>query len=429
VYDDNGKRCFHSTGKRNRDEAVKFCRNLQLQGKLHSRTALSFIAYTKDFFIYEKCPYIKHRLTRGNTYSRSWAKRQKKLLDTEITPHFNTWDISAITFKNIDEFIMALKNKDYSNKKINHIITTLKNIFSFAETEGLIQSNPCKGLKPFRVTSPEKGVLTKEELRELFSDEKRSLIWPNTMHYIFNYLAASTGLRLGELLALKPLDLSNDKLFITHSFNPDDGLKTTKNGKSRLIPLNKKLLTLLKEYCQIKPPDEYIFSSCKNGLKPVGHKIVYKHFKRALENIGINEEERKQKNITFQSYRHGFNSMLLQAGTPPETVRLLTGHSGPSMTAHYAHLQLPDLFEEKINCFEKNQVTTLPEYIEKLRNEGHLFPDGKRVVKSLDNVARELKDNGIQITEKFLAELFHKPNGHEYSPKACKKALNYAYTP
>jgi integrase len=434
VYDATNKRCFYSTRKRTYDEAVKYCKDLLIKGQLLRRTPFTFTEFTKEFFIYEKCPYINHRILRGYTYSHSWAKRQQRLLETVIRPYFNGYSIHTISFKDIDRFMSYLREQNFSNKKINHVITTVKSIFTYAEMNKVIENNPCKGLKLFNVNSPEKGILTRKELQELFSEENRASIWPEKIFFIFNYLAASTGLRLGEILALKPQDLTNDYLIITHSFNPDDGLKSTKNGKSRVVPLDKKNETLLKDLCHGKREDDFIFSA-NNGKSPFCHRTIYKSYKKALELIGITKEERKQRNITFHSYRHGVNTMLLESGNQPETVRLLLGHSNPSMTAHYSHLQMPNIsitqesYTDHINESEKSNEgngAITPSYIKQLIDRCFLYPDGKRVVKSLDSVAMEMQRLGLQPTELLLSELFRKAGGNKYSKKACHNAISCA---
>ncbi|MDR0288073.1 MAG: site-specific integrase [Clostridiales bacterium] len=355
------------------------------------------------------------------------------MLDSIIKPYFGQRYIPTISFHDIDEFIMSLKKQNFSNKKVNHVITTMKNIFNYAEMIGLIQTNPCKTFKPFKVNTPEKGILTREELQKLFSEENRGQIWPERIHYIFNYLAAHTGLRLGEILALRLIDFSNGKLNITHSFSPDSlndgGLKSTKSGKSRVIPLDKKLGDLFKEVCQGKQHDQFIFSTSQ-GLRPMDHKAVYKRFYKALEAIGIDKAERKRRNITFHSYRHGVNTFFLEAGTPPETVRLILGHSGSAMTARYSHLQLPSIesLDVSSDCLKQDDSNhgTVPSYINDLIDMVLLYPDGKRVVKSLDAVALEIQKQNKQPTEKYLREMFLKPDGKQYSLRACKQAINYA---
>jgi integrase len=337
VYDTTGKRRFRSTGKRKFDDAVKFCRTLQIKGQLYSGTAVSFSLYTQDFFDYEHCPYISYRLLRGYSYGRPWARRQKSLLDKVIRPYFNKQDIRLINAKQIDDFIFSLKKENYSNKTINHVITTLKNIFHYATINNTIEVNPCTGIKPFKSTSREKGILTREELKSLFSSECQTKIWPDMMHYILNYVAATTGMRLGEILALQPQDISDTKITVSHSYNSLDGLKGTKTAKTREIPIPEKLKFLLTDYCYGKRKDEFIFSA-NHGSNPVDHKTIYRWYWRALNAVGIDKSERLRRRISFHSYRHGYNTILLEEGIAPETVRLLTGHSA-AMTSHYSHIK------------------------------------------------------------------------------------------
>jgi hypothetical protein len=68
-------------------------------------------------------------------------------------------------------------------------------------------------------------------------------------------------------------------------------------------------------------------------------------------------------------------------------------------------------------------------YIIKMINKGLLYPDGRRVIGKLEDVAIYLKDEeNIKITEHFLIETFRKSDGKPYSSGAAKKALNTANT-
>jgi integrase len=406
---------FRSTGKRSYEEAVKYCRSLLLAGKLYNGTTLSLGSYTRNFFIYDKCPYIDHRLHRGYSYGKPWALCQRRLLEKHIYPVFFDRDIRTITFKEIDGFIAALKLKNMGHKTLNHIICTLRNVFGYAELEKVIFENPCKGLKPFKIICPEKGILTDEERQKLFDEAKRDQIWPLAMHYTINCLAEKTGLRLGEILALRPEDITHENIIVSHSYNVLDKLKGTKTGKARVVPIDNILSQQLRNLCKGKQYDDFIFS--KDGKFPVDHKTVYKQYWRALEKIGINKAERERRNISFHSYRHGLCTGLLEKGMHPETARLILGHS-PSMTARYAHLQLEDVLSVK------KPETLHPQYIKDMIDAGILYPDGKRVVAKLANIAAFLRDKKILITENFLQEMFLKQDGKKYSMSACKNAIN-----
>jgi integrase len=347
IYDQDGRRKYRSTGKTTYNEALKYCRTLQIKGQLFYATSYSFDSFTKDFFDYEKCPYINGRLLRGFSYGRTWAKRQRNLLEKIIIPHFNNMDIRVISSKTIDTFILQLRQVNTGAKTVNHILTTIKSIFGYATKMGIIEINPAENIKPFKAISKEKGVFTRDELSRLFSNPENSKIWTSFMHFLLNYLAATTGLRLGEILALKPENITETSINVIHSWNRLEGLKGTKTGKTRTVPIPSHLGIALKKYISSNNISSFIFS-VNHGKSPIDHKAVYKHFWYALSTVCITKELRKERNISFHSYRHTFNTMLLEAGVHPETIRLVTGHTA-NMTARYSHIQLnnmPDVFEK-----------------------------------------------------------------------------------
>jgi hypothetical protein len=70
-----------------------------------------------------------------------------------------------------------------------------------------------------------------------------------------------------------------------------------------------------------------------------------------------------------------------------------------------------------------------PKYIIEMIDEGLLYPDGQRVVSTLEEVAIYLKDKEeFNITQQFLLELFRKSNGKPYSQGSAKAALDAANT-
>jgi hypothetical protein len=82
----------------------------------------------------------------------------------------------------------------------------------------------------------------------------------------------------------------------------------------------------------------------------------------------------------------------------------------------------PDIPTPQVNISQ-------PNYIQDMIEKGLLYPDGKRVLGKLENIATYLyRDVKISITEKFLQETFLKSDGTQYSKSACKKALNVATT-
>jgi len=70
----------------------------------------------------------------------------------------------------------------------------------------------------------------------------------------------------------------------------------------------------------------------------------------------------------------------------------------------------------------------LPKYILEMIEVGLLYPDGKRAVKNIQDIADFLVRKRIKITGQFLAEMFRTKKGKPYSLNSCNDAVNLAMT-
>jgi integrase len=342
-YDDTGRRIYRSTGKDKYDDAVKKCRELMKTNSLYIPKDMAFNIVFKDYFIYDICPYINQLKLRNRNYSRTWAERQRSLLVKYMFKRFADMQISDIGCNEIQDWIDQLVRDGMCYKTANHLITTMRTMFGNAHMKGLVFDNPMRFIKPFNIESKEKGVFSKQELSELFNLENKNTIWSSDMHYYLNKLACLTGMRLGEIQALSKDSLKPNYIEVKNSWNPLDKVKDTKTGNIRRIPLDPQFVQNL---LNINTNNTSFVFPNDNGT-PMDHKTIYRYFYDALDSIGIPLEIRRMRNITFHSYRHTFNTRLLEAGVHPEIVRLYTGHVTKNMTYHYAHVlpeRLPELF-------------------------------------------------------------------------------------
>jgi len=102
----------------------------------------------------------------------------------------------------------------------------------WAFNEKIIPANPVTGLTKFSITNKERGVLTEEEGCEVFAVD-----WKDKRAFVASLVAATTGARQGECLALRRSDIGDDRLHIAHNYSKLDGLKCPKNGYKRFAPL------------------------------------------------------------------------------------------------------------------------------------------------------------------------------------------------
>ena len=175
-----------------------------------------------------------------------------------------------------------------------------------------------------------RGRLTADEVHRLFADDAIETAWKGHLLYrIINLVAAATGCRQGEILALHDEDVFNDYLHISKSYTPRSGLKSTKTGNIRDVPIPAKVRDAIKFFLG---SGNNVFSfddgkSCATGQR------VTEALYEALEAIGI--KNRAKRNITFHSWRHWLNTVLRAKGIPDDMVRRVAGHESEEMTAHY----------------------------------------------------------------------------------------------
>jgi integrase len=204
---------------------------------------------------------------------------------------------------------------------VNRQRTFLSGIMTEAERRGYIDRNPARGVQNL----PEHN----KKLRWLTDSEEDRLLAhaPEYLRPIIT-VALHTGMRRGEVLALKWADLDQKLVRVTH----------TKNHRIRYIPMNstlKKLLESMKPEATTWEKSPYVFSNEETETK---FKDLSRAFEGACRRAGLED-------VTFHTLRHTFASRLAQAGIPLNTVRELLGHGDMTVTMRYAHLAPNNLME------------------------------------------------------------------------------------
>ncbi|MDB5345005.1 MAG: hypothetical protein JWP89_3382 [Schlesneria sp.] len=158
---------------------------------------------------------------------------------------------------------------------------------------------------------------------------------------------ATTGLRIGELIALRWSDIDFQSMTIriaderhSHLKAVKGRVRTTKGGRSRTVPLNpalKDLLTSLERH-----PDGTVFHGM-NGVKLRDKRVldVFKtHIREPLkEEFPVPVGEIGFQNGTIHSFRHYFVSEAFRQGAKDAEIMDWVGHRSSEMVAHYRHLR------------------------------------------------------------------------------------------
>lgn len=269
----------------------------------------------------------------------------------------------------IQRFYNQLFESGSSNSSIKYLNKLLKSFFNYAVDENYILKNPCAGKKIIIPGEKEK----KNEPIEVFSnDEIKILINSLEGHRLkcLILMAIGTGLRQGELLALKWSDLGPNYSELTvnktikkvkiikddETFKKDTIIQTPKSQYSnRTIPIPSGLVPILKEHetkqkrDKVKAGPSYIdkdFIFATEMGTPIDAKNLFKSYKSLLAKAKIPHRK-------FHSLRHTYATKLFEAGVPLKTVQMLLGHSDISITANiYTHV-IP---KEKTDAAEKLNI-------------------------------------------------------------------------
>lgn len=360
-YDEYNKRHQFSTGCTTKAQAEAVCMELYRSGNmiptvqnplalLSSRpfeqrfSTPVFREYTANWFIYDKCEYFQKKIEHGYNLTKTYAHQKRCELERYILPFWGNYHLEDFTESKIETWVAWLRKEfKLSNTSINNVSWGLKIILGYAFKTGVTKTNYSEKVIILKYDSKTHGILSKADVEKMFAPENFSSVWnENKLHYTINSLASKTGLRIGEIQALRKENLFEDHLFINHGYVEKFGLQDTKNHKERTIPISQEIFEELQELSQAQTFGEFIFSKDK-GKSPVSRAEIIRHLKLALENIGISKEEQKERFITFHSWRHYVNSYLMNSGVPKSIVQSIIGHvKDDSMTEHYTHVSLDE---------------------------------------------------------------------------------------
>lgn len=310
--------------------------------------------YAAGFWDYEGS-FAQSRLARRRTISKGYLENCAGTTESYIIPRWGDWKLTDITTGVLDDWILQLVNNPVPNlmgkKKgvrflspatVNRILQIAKSIFEQACIDGYLKENPAKYVKPIsNAGKKEKGVLTPVEVKALLNPD----VWEDFRHYAINLLTLATGIRISEVRGLQVSQVHQTYIEVHTAWEEQHGLKDPKWGSTRDLPISQKVYEVLQEVVKTSRPQTLLFYGAAGYDKPMAKSYIAKNLYKALHKIGISEEERIERNLTFHSHRHTLNTMLRSANISDSKIRMITGHRQPSMTDLYTHFRLDDYKE------------------------------------------------------------------------------------
>ena len=286
-------------------------------------------------------------------YKRPYVKQSTMaayvlILENHILPTFG--EDNSLPEQSVQAFVLHKIESGLSTKSVKDILIVLKMVMKF-------------GVKKEWMTYYEWDIKyppsSENKVLEVLSvTNHRKILNHIQSHFTFMglgiYISLSTGLRIGEICALKWSDINVtdgilnvnrtiERIYIIEGEKKHTELviNTPKTKNScREIPMNKELLGMLKPLKKVVNDDYYILT---NDERPTEPRTYRNYYKRLMEKLDIPK-------LKYHGLRHSFATRCIEVGCDYKTVSVLLGHSNISTTLNlYVH---PNM-EQKKRCIDK----------------------------------------------------------------------------
>lgn len=250
-------------------------------------------------------------------------------INRHIGPALGQIYLSDLQPMHIQMLYTDLLNKGLSKRTVELVHTVLRAGLKQAVKWQMIPRNPADATEPPRPQRREMQALGPQELQRILDAAAESPIADVVL------LAAYTGMRRGEILALRweDVDLQNKVIFVQRNLvrvNQETIIKTPKTQRgSRRIPIDDEIVSALRRLRSVSQSD-WVFSR-KDG-SPLDPSTVTHQFKRIARQAGF-------PSLRLHDLRHTYATILLTQGVQAKVVQELLGHESITTTIDtYTHV-------------------------------------------------------------------------------------------
>jgi len=225
---------------------------------------------------------------------------------------------NEITNEDVKDYLFYLvEEKEVSASTLNTAINALKFYYGEVLKRGFV----------YELKRPKKDkklpvVLSQEEISRILSSIT------NIKHRLILMLIYSAGLRVSEVVKLKPEDIDDERKLIH--------IKGGKGRKDRYTMLSEVAIEMIRRYLKEYGQSIWLFSS-QDKEKHITTRTVEKIFSNACRKANI------KKNATVHSLRHSFATHLLERGTDLRYIQELLGHKSSKTIEIYTHVSNKDI--------------------------------------------------------------------------------------
>lgn len=267
--------------------------------------------------------YRKVELAEGCNKTPRTIAVYEQHIRTYILPKWGESDLKLVKAVLVEAWLQGLPGAPATKSKTRNVMSSL---FQHARRHEFVATNPISLVRQSAARLKEPEVLTPQEVRALLDELEepaRTIV----------HLAATTGIRRGELFGLKwqDVDWEKNRLKIVRSIVDQSVGETKTRGSKRPLPISQDVVAALRKWNETTKygrTEDWVFASPQllGELPYWPNALLVRHVLPAADRAGI------RKRIGWHTFRHTFATLLQASGAGIKVTQELLRHSSPIMT-------------------------------------------------------------------------------------------------
>ncbi len=237
--------------------------------------------------------------------------------------------VDALTRPDLEGFVRDLMGEGRSPRSVARAIACYRGFYRFLVIDGRLKANPADELRPPRAWKSLPRYLSVEDVDRLLAQPDVTTPRGLRDRALIELLYA-TGMRVSELIGLRPADINLDASYLTC---------TGKGDKQRIVPIGDEAVRWVRQYLRDargvllgKRTSARLFVNARGGgrgLTRVGFWKILKQYAR---------QGSLKMSISPHVLRHSFATHLLERGADLRAIQMMLGHADLSTTQIYTHV-------------------------------------------------------------------------------------------
>jgi len=237
-------------------------------------------------------------------------------------------EVDVLTRADLEGLVRHLMSEGRSPRSVARAVACYRGFFRFLVIDGRLTVNPADDLRPPRAWKVLPRYLAVEDVDRLL--EQPVVTTPRGLRdRALIELLYATGMRVTELLSLRPADVNLEASYLTC---------TGKGGKQRIVPIGDEAADWVRKYIRESRPallkkrtSPRLFVNAKGGGPGLTRVGFWKILRTYARQAGL-------KALSPHMLRHSFATHLLERGADLRAIQMMLGHADLSTTQIYTHV-------------------------------------------------------------------------------------------